>query len=179
MRRVLVFLAVGMLTMTVAAPVQAAQSGTFTLVSQSATYSPRTGDVTFRIVFSTKPDFLTVDELGRPLDEFQYYIVGDAALPYPQQYDSIIRGGEIRFTNGLVTIRNAWPPDESADMTRSGGWGTIRGEVPYTLHGPVLRFSAPLAMLSDHPDRASIDYLLQLTVFGATTDSVEGTITIR
>ncbi len=135
---------------------------TLAVKSQSAIYKPSTGMVAFRIVFNRHPDFFTADEFDRQADSFQYFIVGDASLPYPENFDSIIRGEEIHST-GLIPIRNAFPPDPLA----TSGWGTIRGEVTFTLHGRVLRFSAPLSMLTDRVGLSVLPYQLEVYEFGS------------
>jgi len=176
-RRTIIALVVSMLVLPFATPVLAAHPPGFSIVSESATYSPRTGEVTFHIVFSQKPDFFTTDEFNRPANSFQYFIVGDSSLPYPETFDSIIRGDEIRFADGLAAIRNAAPPDD--DISRSGGWGTIRGEVSYSLHGPVLRFSVPLALISQHTAPGAVEYDLESFEFGGLTHHIDGTIEVR
>jgi hypothetical protein len=165
-----------MLVLPFATPVRAVQSPGFTIVSESATYIPRTGEVSFRIVFSQRPDFSTTDEFNRTANSFQYFIVGDSSMPYPENFDAIIRGDEIRST-GLVVIRNATPPDD--DISLSGGWGTIRGEVPYSLHGPVLRFYASPELISDHTAPTEIAYVLESYEFGNLMHHIEGTIQVR
>ena len=166
-----------MLVLPFAMPVQAAHAPGFAIVSESATYIPSTGEVSFHIVFSQRPDFFTTDEFNRPANSFQYFIVGDSSLPFPETFDSVIRGDEIRFADGLAAIRNAMPPDD--DKLRSGGWGTIRGEVPYSLHGPVLRFSVPLQLISDHAAPGAIAYGLESYEFGGLMHRIEGTIQVR
>lgn len=155
----------------------ASATDTFQVRAQTATYNASTGLVTFRIVFSDVPDFTTTDQVGRLANTFQYYIIGDASLPYPQNYDSIIRGPEINLASQLIPIRYAYPtafPDDPS----SGGWGTIRYEAPFTLHGRVLTITAPLSAVSDHTG-ASVSYLLETYEFGSTTDEVQGTIKLH
>src|SRR5512133_2720845 len=67
------------------APASAAT--TFTVSKESARHKCSTSDVTFTVDFSRQPDFVTTDAEGRQADSFQYYIVGDPSLPYPQNYD--------------------------------------------------------------------------------------------
>jgi len=145
-------------------PVQAvaAKQSTLAIKSQSAIYKPSAGVVAFRIVFNRPPDFSTTDELGRQADSFQYFVGSDL----PQNaliFDSIIRGDEIHST-GLITIRNAFPADP---LPSSGGWGTIRAQVPFTLRGSVLQFSVPLSVLTDRTDVSVIPYQLEGYEFGS------------
>lgn len=138
---------------------------TLAIRSQSAIYNPSTGRVTFRIVFNRSPDFSTADDLGRQADEFQYYVGSDVPVA-PWLYDSIVRGGEIH-SSGLIRIRNnSLVPDPTPG---SGGWGTVRGEVSFDLRGPVLRFSAPLAFLTDRTDLDVLPYMLETYEFGIWT----------
>ncbi len=159
-----------------AGAVPSAPSVQFGLVSQYAIYSPRTGAVTFRVVFNRAPDFFATDSFGRQADSFQYFIVGNASLPYPQNYDSIIRGEEIHSRISTIPIRNAVPTD--ASDPGGGGWGTIRGLEPYQLRGATLTFSAPLSVISNRRDAANITYSLQTYVFGGETDNVNGHILV-
>jgi hypothetical protein len=139
----------------------ASPQSTLAIRSQLAIYNPSTGLVTFRIVFNRSPDFFRTDELGRQADSFQYFVGSDVPVE-PPLLDSIIRGEEIHST-GLIPIRNAFPPDPTPG---SGGWGTIRGEVPFTLHGPVLSFSAPLSLLTDRTGLSVLPYILEAYEFG-------------
>jgi hypothetical protein len=141
----------------------------FSIVSQSAVLDPSTQFVDFTIDFNQVPDFITTDEFGRPADTYQYYIFGDTSLPYPAYYDSIIRGVEAPATTDLIPIRNAAPP---VSDPAAGGWGSIRGEVPFTLDGDVLSFTVPLSVISDHSVDGIFSYTLETYTYGATTDSV-------
>jgi hypothetical protein len=146
-------------------PIQAAvgaQQSALTIKSQSAIYKRHTGMVAFRIVFNRPPDFRAADEFNRQADSFQYF-VGSTLPQEPQIFDSIIGGEEIHSA-GLIPIRNAFPPDPQA---ASGGWGTIRAEGPFTLHGCVLKFSAPLRSLTDRTNLSVLPYQLEAYEFGA------------
>jgi hypothetical protein len=135
------------------------QSAQFTFLSQSAIYNPLTGEVTFKVLFNQEPDFFTADSLGRQANSFQFFIVGDPSLPYPYLYDSLIYGEGIHLTPDLIPILN--------------GNGTFRGEVPYTLNGPELTFSAPFSLISNRPDPSDVPYYqFQTYEYGALTGSV-------
>ena len=154
--------AAAVVALVVALPSVLAASSALAIKSQSARYQSSTGMVKFRIVFNRAPDFSTSDAYGNQADSFQYF-VGDASSPQvPAHFDSIIRGEEIHSI-GRIPIRNAVPPDPLS----TSGWGTIRGEVPFTLHGRVLRFSAPLSMLTDRVALASLPYQLEAYEFGS------------
>lgn len=122
----------------------------------------------FTIEFNEVPDFFTVDSFGRQADSFQYYIETDGELPvfrgspYYSELDIIIRGEEIHVA-GDIRIRDALPIDSGG--SNSGGWGLLRGSVPYTLNGTVLRFSAPLELIGDSDGLFS--YQLEAYEFGA------------
>src|SRR5260370_8029192 len=87
---------------------QATPGPDFTIVSESVTFDPATRTLQFTIEFSRAADFVTL-AYGRQAYAFQYFFVGDPDLPYPQNYDSIIRGGEIYLPTANLRIRNAYP----------------------------------------------------------------------
>jgi hypothetical protein len=138
----------------------------FMFVSESAIFDPITADVQFTIKFNAPPDFFTLDVFGRQANSFQYFVVGDPNLPYPELYDAIIRGDEIHVTGSTVRIRNSGPPDP--DLA-SGGWGAIRGSVPFSVDGKILTFSIPLNLISDHSRDGNFAYRLESYEFGRLT----------
>ena len=134
------------------------------VLSQSAKVNLDSKSVLFQIEFNRTPDFFTTDEYDRQADSFQYYINADGGLPVYRGYselESIIRGEEIPV-GGKVGIRNALPPDP--DLSSSGGWGSLRGAVPYTLSGNVLSLIAPLQVIGDSDGKFS--YVLQWLEYG-------------
>lgn len=137
------------------------------VVYESAIYIPETNEVQFTLIFNQVPDLFTLDEYGRQRHSFQYFIIGDPSLPYPQKYDALVRGSEI--TESTLVIRSVLPP---TDEPGSGGWGPLRGVVPYQLNETVLTFSAPLDMLSDHSQDGNFNSELMLLEYGATSDFV-------
>lgn len=141
----------------------------FMTTSQSASYDPVSGLVTFRVTFNQTPDFFTTDSGDRPATEFQYYIIGDPSLYSWARFDSIIRGPEI-YLGGDIPIRAALP---TAGDPHGGGWGAIRGTVPFTVVGTELTFSAPLSVISDHSTDGHFSYDLQTGVFGRATQYLE------
>ena len=132
------------------------------------------GPLRFEVPFDHTPDFLTVDQDGRPEDSFQYYIAYD-----PTQHaesgtvqGAIVRGDEIHVAAAL-RIRNALPP--STDPT-SGGWGTVRATVPFEMRfnrdgSAVLSF---VASSSDLGISGPFAWLLETFHFGAGVKSLKG-----
>jgi hypothetical protein len=115
------------------------------------------------------PDFFTTNEYGRQADSFQYYVDADGGFPifkgvefYYSNLESIIRGDEIHL-GGNVRICNTFPPDP--ELSSSGGWGKIRGSVPYTLSGNLLSLLVPLQLIGDSDGKFS--YQLMWGEYGA------------
>jgi RTX toxins and related Ca2+-binding proteins len=135
------------------AQADAATPGEFLATAQSAVFDPATGEVTFTLTFNRPPDL----QMG---ESFQYFIVGDPSLHYPNNYDAIIR--ELDPDSNVLRIRNSHPTDPTVPPSVSGGWGTVRGVVPYHLDGNVLTFSTPLGLISDHSIDGHFTYDLEL-----------------
>jgi hypothetical protein len=141
------------------------------IVSHVEHYDAPSQTFHFSITFSGPPDFFTVDQYGRTKDAFQYWItwalhISDPLYPLGTP-DVLVRGVEIN-TAGGIPIR-----DRSGEGgPNSGGWGPIRGIVPYQLSGPTITFDVPQAMLGD-PD-GKFSYYLGVFVYGATTDERTG-----
>jgi len=137
------------------------------VLSQSAEVNLDSKSVLFQIEFNRAPDFFTTDEYGRQADAFQYYIDADGELSLfsggisYSNLETLIRGGEIHL-GGDVRIRNLFPPDP--DLSSSGGWGSIRGSVPYTLSGNVVSLLVPLQFIGDSDGKFS--YALMWTEYG-------------
>jgi hypothetical protein len=137
------------------------------VLSQSAEVNLDSKSVLFQIEFNRAPDFFTTDEYDRQADAFQYYIDADGDLSLfsggisYSNLETLIRGGEIHL-GGDVRIRNLFPPDP--DLSSSGGWGSIRGSVPYTLSGNVVSLLVPLQFIGDSDGKFS--YALMWTEYG-------------
>lgn len=106
-----------------------ANAATVTVTQDSSTAA-------FQIVFDHAPDFFTVDAYDRQPDSFQFYTPG-----------TVIRGDEIHVGNTIV-IRNVFYGPYTDP--HSGGWGSVRGAVPYSLTDNVLEFVVPFSMLDSH-----------------------------
>ncbi|MEH1931837.1 hypothetical protein [Nostoc sp.] len=136
--------------------------------SESAVVNLDAKEVLFTINFNQVPDFFTVDKFNRQSNSFQYFIDPSGELPIfrpPSAYSnlsSIIRGEEIHVA-GDVRIRDVFSVGPLEP--NSGGWGKIRGSVPYSLDGSVLKFSAPLQFIGDSDGLFS--YRLELYEFGS------------
>ncbi|MCC5660489.1 hypothetical protein LC608_26625 [Nostoc sp. XA010] len=147
--------------------------------SESAVVNLDAKEVLFTIDFNRVPDFFTLDQAGRQADSFQYYVEADGEFPifrgspFYSELESIIRGEEINVA-GDIRIRDVFSVGPLEP--NSGGWGKIRGSVPYSLDGTVLKFSAPLQFIGDSDGLFS--YQLLLTEFGGSSDSVENKSTI-
>src|SRR6185437_10335459 len=133
-----------------ALPAQAGMSGW-----TSVKVDHGTSDATFSINFGHTPNFDSVDAHGRLTDSFQILIAPDpvSATPFISP-TTVVRGDEIRF-NAAIPIRNGAPPDFSD--SHSGGWGSVRGTVPFSVSGTELTFTAPLSLLGAPDGRFAYD----------------------
>lgn len=156
-----------LITLSVGETVQAA----LMVNSESALVNLDTQSVLFTINFNEVPDFFSVDTFGRQADSFQYFIEADGEFPifrgspYYSELETIIRGEEIHIA-GDIRVRNIFP--NGIAQPNSGGWGSIRGSVPYTLNDTTLNFSVPLQLIGD--DDGLFSYRLEWYEFGAIQD---------
>lgn len=143
------------------------------IVSQSAKLDPSGEAATFTLTFSQSPDFSIADR-GVPTNSFQYEIdaawTGVAKDKPLGALSSVVRGDEIRVAHAL-RIRSADLHQPDPDPA-SGGWGPVRGTVPFQLSGRTLTFTAPLSMLGD--DDGVFAYRVFATNTGASAGSIEG-----
>ena len=134
-----------------------------------------TATMHFNLHFNENPDFTTLDAYGRPQDSFQIYIAFNPATVNPsnsQAADVIVRGDEIHLADA-IRIRDARPP--VADPN-AGGWGALRGVVPYQLHQEAngtarLTFDAPFSLLGIV---GQFGWVVQTTNFGALVNQLQG-----
>jgi hypothetical protein len=137
-----------------------------TVLASTVTYDEQAQIFDFSITFSGAPDFFTVDSFGRPAVAFQYYIFFNGVHGrLNADSDSLVRGSEIHFA-GDLRIRDGLKGGSSSDP-EAGGWGPLRGAVPFALVGPELSFSAPLAIVGDSDGHFA--YRLFTFEFGRTT----------
>jgi hypothetical protein len=126
----------------------------------------------FSLTFTRQPDFETLDEFNRPADSFQYEInpAFSGSLPVDGVGDiqTVVRGDEIHIARA-IRIRTALgepDPDPAA-----GGWGQLRGVVPFEQEGKALTFNATFGLLKE--DDGVFSYRLFSTEFGQTTSYIE------
>ncbi len=122
-----------------AAPASGGVSTSF----ESVVVDKAAGDALFTIDFPHAPDFFKVDAAGRPADSFQVEITAGSNVNNFLNPTSVIRGDEIRFAQAL-RVRDAAPPDPDP---HAGGWGAIRGTVPFSVNGDAVAFTAPFSLL--------------------------------
>jgi hypothetical protein len=144
-----------------------AQSNALSILAHQEHFDSGTQTFQFSITLSAAPDFYTVDQFGREKDMFQYWITWQpnplATWPYGNP-DVLVRGPEI-YVNGTLPVRDAKGPQDPT----SGGWGPIRGSVPYALNGTVLTFTIPQSVIGD-ADGVFQYYLIVDGNFGATEE---------
>jgi hypothetical protein len=150
-----------------------ASTDVFAVKSHSAVYHATTETIRFKVRFDRIPDFLTSDAGGRQADSFQFFIYSDRER---QTFESLIRGEEIHVDPAVLRIRNSSGVDPDP---ASGGWGSIRDVVPYTLHGKCLTFSVPLSVLSDTIADGRIWYSLEVYEYGSWNETVLGASTVK
>lgn len=114
---------------------------------------------TFRIQFDRGIDLFSVDSQNRQADSFQFWVDSVAPNPIERTYDAllgrmpagtqtVIASGRVWETNQLDVIEVL--PADSPEPRDAGGWGTISGNVDYTLtDGGLVSFTVPLSLLRD------------------------------
>ena len=144
------------------------------IVSQVAAVDEPHRQAVFSIFFNRSPDFAARDSSGRPLESFQYEVMpgpADMAGWSLAAVEAVVRGDEVD-PGGRLPIREGFEPASDPDP-RAGGWGPVRGTVPFVLEGDRLTFTAPLSLLED--PSGEFAYRLLATTSGQTTSVVEGT----
>lgn len=141
---------------------------------QSVEVNSTTQEALFTIGFNEVPDFLSVDEFGAQADSFQYFIDADGEFPVPgvsEELEAIIRGEEI-YIAGDVRVREI----SGNGGLNSGGWGPIRGSVPFSLNGSVLTFSTPWQFIDD--SNGQFSYALEWYEFGSFRGRLESGVPV-
>jgi hypothetical protein len=144
------------------------------IVSHTVLSNPAEASVSFNVLFDESVDLFAVDIGSRQADEFQFYIDPEGVpIPgpavQPPGVDIIIRGGEIHI-DGDIRIRDR----SGQGGPGSGGWGPIRGAVPFELSedSRSLSFTAGFELLGETD--GDFTYALQTLEFGETSDIVFG-----
>jgi hypothetical protein len=122
-------------------------------------YDPADETFHFKLTFTTLPDWSILDANGYQRDSFQYWITWathpeNPLYPYGNP-DVVIRGTEL-YLGGELRIRDAGP---SSDDPITGGWGPIRGTVPWHMVNNSIYFDVPRTLLGD-PDGVVSYYML-------------------
>jgi hypothetical protein len=130
----------------------------------------------FTLTFNQRPDFFSLDEVGRPVHAFQYFYDSARETSDFRAADSVtvIRGSEIHFQNN-IPIR-ASINASAEENPRAEGWGAVRLSVPYVLEGQTLSFSAPWSALAEDDGRFS--YQVLAFEEGSLTNALEQTTAI-
>src|SRR5438270_397238 len=127
----------------VSGAVRTARAG-FAIVSQQVELDYRQQEADFSLTFNQPPDFRSRDALGRPLNSFQYEIVPDTSAPIEDfpvtAIRAVVRGDEIDGA-GRIPVRDGIETARDT-VAAAGGWGLVRGTVPFELSGPRLTFTA-------------------------------------
>jgi hypothetical protein len=143
------------------------------IVSQSAKLDRSGETASFVLTFNQNPDF-SPGAGGIPVNSFQYEV--DASWTGVRKdkpldaLSAVVRGDEIPAADAL-RIRSADLRHPDPDPA-AGGWGPVRGTVPFQLSGKTLTFTAPLAMLGD--DDGVFAYRVFATNAGMSAGSTEG-----
>jgi hypothetical protein len=143
------------------------------IVSQQVDVDRADHEVVFTLDFNHAPDFKTVDSLGRHLDSFQYEIVPNTSTPIDQlpfaSVGAVIRGDEIG-SGHVVPIRNGFSKGVDPNPA-AGGWGTVRGTMPFTVSGNNLTLTASFNQIGTN--NGVFSYRVFTTNFGSTVSSID------
>ena len=148
-----------------------------TVIDNVTTVNFETETVNFQITFASAPDFSSTNlnpsgppsNVLRQADSFQYYIgvYGSPIVSFGvPNFQTVIRGGEI-YLGGGIPIREGI--SQTPVLPGSGGWGPVRGVVPFTLNNNVLEFVVSFAVLNE--PTGIFPYVLDVFEFGGTMQS--------
>ena len=139
----------------------------FRIASDSVEFDNQDRTTTFSLSFDSRPDFMTTDHFGREEDSFQYFF-DPSANTNPLSLTSgetIIRGEEIHVADTL-RIRDALGDHSGPN---AGGWGKIRGTVPFTVSDDTIRFTVGWNVLGQSNDH--FRYAVETYEFGSLNDT--------
>ena len=152
------------------APAARAQEA-FALAGHSVEVDNAASTATFRLTFNREPVFFVSE--GTATDAFQVEIDGDStSFDQPLLFDTIdavVRGAEISQADGLP-IRDR----EGDGGEGSGGWGPVRGFVPFDLDGDTISFTTAWSLIGD--DDGKFRYRIIAIDDGSVTSEVTAAI---
>jgi hypothetical protein len=102
--------------------------------------------VHFELWFDRAPDFLTVDEFGRPRDAFAYYFDSDGNVG-TGQYSTLgplAYGADVQLTSSQVHLNGLLWMRDLYGMPPAGPW---RDATPFTVLDTTLQFTASFSAL--------------------------------
>jgi hypothetical protein len=141
----------------------------------ASTVDMAAGTATFSVRFDRAPDLLTVDEVFRQADAFQYWTDTVSADPIGSTYDGIFGTGPLGTQSVIATgaiplngqLTYIWPTLLSDPAPRDpGGWGTVQAYGGYRLAGDTVSFDVSLVLLHAQAD-GRFNYAFETYQFGA------------
>lgn len=167
------------MAVAVAGSVAEPASAGFEIAAHQVAPDPAARHTAFAIEFTTIPDFFTAgDAVGTERHAFQAFIDADphdGGDPFFGPGVSVVRGPEIRFDpDHALRVRATDGPDDGDPA--NGGWGPVRGRVPYELDGTVVRFALPWDVVADSD--GVFAYVLESYEDGGLTSSVTGPVVV-
>ena len=140
---------------TAALPAAVARAA-FEVVAHDAFVDPVARRTTFTVTFNDPPDFSATNDLGQPMNAFQFFCDADLGnddgeIGFAGADVVIIRGAEIRFAN-TIPIRDSLNPS-GKDFPNAEGWGAVLGESDFTLDGATLSFTTSWDVLRETDGR--------------------------
>jgi hypothetical protein len=149
------------------------ETGSFHLESHAVDVNNSTDTATFQLNFNREPNFFVAE--GEASESFQIEVDADAtSFEQPlvfEDIDAVVRGAEISQAEGLP-VRDREGGDDGGEG--SGGWGAIRGFVPFDLDGATLTFTTPLDLIAD--DDGKFRYRINVIEDGSITSEVSAAI---
>ncbi|MEA2736493.1 MAG: hypothetical protein QOE14_2944 [Humisphaera sp.] len=157
-----------------AAVVRADVADEFHLLDQSCVVDQAAGTATFRLSFDREPHFFLPPGGADQPNGFQIEIDADNnTFDRPIEFadiDSIVRGAEI-FAGDGIPVRDR---EGDGGSDHAGGWGPVRGLVPFELEGTTLTFTTGLGTIGDQDGR--FRYRVITTDQGGLTSEVNAAI---
>lgn len=129
----------------------------FIVKSESVTYCPETALYKFEVKFADTPDYWTRDQYGRAENFFQYHIRYDESPSGYMDDDIMIWASEVEVTGDIVIrkFHGGGGP---------GGWGPVRGRVPYDPNNKKICFFVSADVIGDHD--GEIFYFMHTGLYG-------------